>query len=169
MNGFWAVFRKELTQMIRDRGTFFFALFVPVGELILFGVIDMNAKNIPTVVFDQSKTQESRTLVTQFGATSYLQVIGEVNSRQELQHAIVSGVAQVAIEIPPDYARNLASQRQATVSIVIDGSDSTIASQALNAANGVALQENLRRLMARAGTDVQAIDARPEMLFNPDM
>ena len=169
MNGFWAVFRKELTQMIRDRGTFFFALFVPVGELILFGVIDMNAKNIPTVVFDQSKTQESRTLITQFGATSYLQVIGDVHSRQELQHAIVSGDAQVAVEIPPDYARNLAAQRQATVSIVIDGSDSSVASQALNAANGVVLQENLRRLMARAGTDVQSIDPRPEMLFNPDM
>jgi ABC-2 type transport system permease protein len=169
MNGFWAVFRKELTQMIRDRGTFFFALLVPVGELILFGVIDMNAKNIPTVVFDESKTQESRTLITQFGATSYLEVIGEVNSRDELQHAIVSGKAQVAVEIPPDYARNLAAQRQATVSVIIDGSDSSIASQALNAANGVVLQENLRRLMARAGTDVQAIDPRPEMLFNPDM
>jgi ABC-2 type transport system permease protein len=169
MNGFWAVFRKELTQMIRDRGTFFFALFVPVGELILFGVIDMNAKNIPTVVFDQSKTQESRTLITQFGATSYLQIIGEANSRDELQHAIVSGKAQVAVEIPPDYARNLAAQRQATVSVIIDGSDSSIASQALNAANGVVLQEDIRRLMARAGTVEQAIDARPEMLFNPDM
>ena len=49
MNGFWAMFRKELTQMLRDRGTLFFAIAVPVFELILFGVIDMNAKNIPTV------------------------------------------------------------------------------------------------------------------------
>src|ERR1043166_9640025 len=121
MNGFWAVFRKELTQMIRDRGTFFFALFVPVGELILFGVIDMNAKNIPTIVFDQSKTQESRALVTQFGATSYLQVIGEAHSRDELQHAIVAGKAQVAVEIPPDYARNIAAQRQAAGSGIIGG------------------------------------------------
>src|SRR5438309_3397059 len=109
MNGFFAVFRKELTQMIRDRGTLFFALFVPVGELILFGVIDMNAKNIPTIVFDQSQTQESRALISEFGATSYLEVRGEVFSRRELQHAIVAGDAQVAIEIPPDYARNLAA------------------------------------------------------------
>jgi ABC-2 type transport system permease protein len=129
----------------------------------------MNAKNIPTVVFDQSKTQESRTLITQFGATSYLKVVGKAQSRDELQHAIVSGDAQVAVEIPPDYARNLATQRQATVMIVIDGSDSSVASQALNAANGVVLQENIRRLMARTGSNEQAIDARPVMLFNPDM
>jgi ABC-2 type transport system permease protein len=53
--------------------------------------------------------------------------------------------------------------------VIIDGSDSSIASQALNAANGVVLQEDLRRLMARAGSLEQAIDARPVMLFNPDM
>ena len=49
MHGFTAMFRKELTQMLRDRGTLFFALVIPVFELILFGVIDMNARNIPTV------------------------------------------------------------------------------------------------------------------------
>jgi ABC-2 type transport system permease protein len=169
MNGFFAVFRKELTQMIRDRGTLFFALFVPVGELILFGVIDMNAKNIPTIVFDQSQTQESRALISQFGATSYLQVRGEVFSRRELQHAIVAGDAQVAIEIPPDYARNLAANRQANVLVVIDGSDSSVASQALNAANGVILQESVRRLMAQTREGTLPVDAHPLMLFNPDM
>lgn len=169
MNGFTAVFRKELTQMIRDRATLFFALFVPVGELILFGVIDMNAKNIPTVVFDQSRTQESRALISQFGSTTYLRVTREAHSRDELQHAIVAGDAQVGIEVPPDYSRNLASNREADVLVVVDGSDSTVASQALNAANGVILQESLRRLLARARTETLPVDAHPLMLFNPDM
>jgi len=39
MNGFWAIFRKELTQMMRDRTTLLFAIGVPTLELILFGVI----------------------------------------------------------------------------------------------------------------------------------
>src|SRR5205085_9415283 len=97
MNGFWAVFRKELTQMLRDRGTLFFALLVPVAELVLFGVIDMNAKNIGTIVFDQSKTQESRALVQQFLATSLLKLVREAQSHDDLRHAIVAGEAQVAI------------------------------------------------------------------------
>ena len=70
MNGFGAMFRKELTQMLRDRGTLFFAIAVPVFELILFGVIDMNAKNIPTAIFDQSRSQESRRLIEQFARPS---------------------------------------------------------------------------------------------------
>jgi ABC-2 type transport system permease protein len=160
MHGFAAVFRKELTQMMRDRTTMMFALAVPVFELILFGVIDMNAKNIPTVVFDQSRTQESRRLIEQFSATDYLKINGYAQSRGDLQQAIVAGHAQVGVEIPPDYARNLIAGRRADVLVLIDGSDSTVASSALAAANGVILTHSVRDLI---------IEAHPVMMFNPDM
>jgi ABC-2 type transport system permease protein len=168
MTGFVAVFRKELTQMFRDRGTLFFALLVPVLELVLFGVIDMNAKNIPTSVLDLSQTQESRHLVEQFNATGYLRVTRFAGSRAELQHDMVAGRAQVAIEIPPDYARNLAGGRQANVFVAIDGSDSSVASQALSAANGVVLQNNVSALLERTKAK-PPIDVHPLMMFNPDM
>ncbi len=168
MNGFVAVFRKELTQMLRDKGTLMFALAVPVFELVLFGVIDMNAKHIPTIVFDMSNSQESRQLIDQFENTALLDVVGYARSRGDLQQAIVSGRAQVAVEIPPDYARNLAARRQADVLVLIDGSDSSIATQALSAANGVILQQNLAKLLA-SGDFHLPIEPHPVMLFNPDM
>jgi len=169
MNGFWAVIRKELKQMLRDRGTVFFALAVPVFELILFGVIDMNAKHIPTAVFDQSRTQESRLLIQRFQATSYLDVARYVGSRDQLTREIIAGRAQAAVEIPPDYARNLSLGRPATVLVMIDGSDSSVATQALTAANGVLLQEAVRKLLESSGKRELPLDARPTMLFNPDM
>jgi ABC-2 type transport system permease protein len=168
MHGFTAVFRKEVTQMLRDRGTLFFALVIPVFELILFGVIDMNAKNIPTVIFDQSHTQESRQLIDQFENTGYLKIFREVTSRAALQHAVVTGDAQVAVEIPPDYARKLAAGREAAVLVMIDGSDSSVATQALAAANGVVLRKGINDLIATTGQR-PLLDARPVMLFNPDM
>lgn len=167
MNGFVAIFRKELTQMMRDRTTLLFALGVPVFQLILFGTIDMTARDIPTMVLDQSRTQESRLLVEQLQATGYLKLVGQAASRGELQQAIVSGHAQVAVEIPPDYARDLATGRPAGVLVLIDGSDSTVASQALSAANGVVLQESLRKLLERGGQP--GLEAHPMMMFNPDM
>jgi ABC-2 type transport system permease protein len=162
------MFRKEVTQMLRDRGTLIFAIAVPISELILFGVIDMNAKNIPTAVFDQSRTQESRRLIEQFGNTSYLRVTTMVDSRAALQHEIVAGHSQVAIEIPPDYARNLAAKRQADVLIMIDGSDSSVASQALAAANGVVLSDAINKLLDTTAAR-PPIEAHPVMMFNPDM
>jgi drug efflux transport system permease protein len=168
MNGFGAMFRKELTQMLRDRGTLLFAIAVPVFELILFGVIDMNAKNIPTAIFDQSRSQESRRLIEQFGNTSYLRVTELVGSRAALEHQIVAGHAQVAVEIPPDYARNLAANRKANVLVMIDGSDSSVANQALAAANGVVLFNSIQALIEKSRV-VPPVEAHPVMMFNPDM
>lgn len=168
MNGFWAIFRKEITQMLRDRGTLMFAFAVPVFELILFGVIDMNPKNIPTVIFDQSRTQESRRLLDQFRNTSYLQITQSAYSHAEMERIIVAGHAQVGIEIRPDYARDLQLNREANVLVLIDGSDSSIASSALNAANGVVLSNNIDRMLAGSQVIVP-IQAHPVMLFNPDM
>ena len=168
MNGFGAIFRKELRQMLRDRTTLIFSIMVPTLELVLFGVIDMNARNIPTIVFDQSRTQESRQLQEQFEATSFVQIVEQAQSRAELQRAIVAGKAQIAIEIPPDYARNLQSGLQADVLVLIDGSDSTVANQALAATNGVVLQQGVERILSKTGLQ-PPIDAHPIMMFNPDM
>jgi len=169
MHGIVAVFRKELAQMMRDGGTVFFALAVPVFELILFGVIDMTARDIPMAVWDQSRTEQSRQLITRMENTSYVMVTRRVSSRRELERAIVSGQAGVAIEIPPDYARRIIGGRPATVLALIDGSDSTIASQALAAINGVALSGSIRELLAAAKRDGLPLDVRPIMMFNPDM
>jgi ABC-2 type transport system permease protein len=168
VNGFGAMFRKEMTQMLRDRGTLMFAIAVPVFELILFGVIDMNAKNIPTAIFDQSRSQESRRLIEQFGNTSYLHVTTLVDSRAELQHQIIAGHAQVAVEIPPDYARNIVAKRPANVLVMIDGSDSSVANQALSAANGVVLFNSIQNLIEHSHAALP-VDAHPVMMFNPDM
>ena len=60
MRGFLAVLRKEFLHMTRDKGTLRFALILPVFQLILFGLIDTNVKNVPTAIYDQSHTRDSR-------------------------------------------------------------------------------------------------------------
>jgi len=167
MKGFGAIFRKEFTQMFRDRATLVFALALPVFQLVLFGLIDTNVKHVPTVVFDQSRTSESRELLRDFVNTSYFDIVDEVGSREQLRQKIVAGQASVGIEVPPQYARDLVNRRTADVLVLIDGSDSSIAAQALAAANGVVLQQSLRDLIARSGREM-TVEIHPMMLFNPD-
>src|SRR4029079_15333945 len=65
-----AIFWKEFIQMRRDRTTLRMMLGVPVMQLILFGyAITTDVRNLPTVVFDQSRTQESRLLIDRLVAT----------------------------------------------------------------------------------------------------
>jgi len=168
MRGFGAVLRKEALQMIRDTGTLRFALVVPIFQLVLFGLIDTNVRHVPTVVFDQSRTQASRELVADFVNTSYFDVVGYVPSRAALRREIVANRASVGVEIPPDYARRRLYDQPASFLVLIDGSDSTISSQTLGAANGVALNQSLSRVRDKMGIRDLPLEARPTLLFNPD-
>lgn len=168
MRGFVAVLRKEALQMLRDRATLFFALLVPVFELVLFGVIDMTVEDVPTVVWDQSRTAASRELVDLLDATGTFAILGEVGGRAELRKQIVAGHAQVGIEIPPDFARRKLSGESAEFLVLIDGSDSTVSSQALSATTGLALTHSLEAALRAAGGREPALRPHPVMLFNPD-
>jgi ABC-2 type transport system permease protein len=168
MRGFLPVLRKEALQMVRDRGTLRFALLVPALQLVLFGLIDTNVRHVKTAVFDQSRTAESRQLVTDFVNTSFFDVVVEVPSRGALREAIVAGRASVGLEIPPDYARRRVNRDSADVLVLIDGSDSSISAQALAAANGVALSRSVVELLERAGARDISVRIHPVLLFNPD-
>jgi ABC-2 type transport system permease protein len=152
--------------MVRDKGTLRFALLIPAFQLVLFGLIDTNVRHVPTIVFDQSRTAESRQLVSEFVNTSLFDVAGYADSRAAMREKIIAGRASVGIEIPPDYARRRLAGRPADVLVLIDGSDSSISSQALGAANGVALARSLQEL--GVGLDLLPIRVHPLLLFNPD-
>ena len=63
MNRIAAVIRKEFIQMRRDRMTLGIIFMIPLVQLLLFGyAIQTEVKHIPTVVFDQSLSAESRDL-----------------------------------------------------------------------------------------------------------
>ncbi len=168
MRGFRAVLKKEAVQMIRDKGSLRFALMIPAFQLVLFGFIDMNVRHVRTVVFDQSRTEASRTLLRDFMNTSYFDIVAHAPSRAALRKQIVAGRASVGIEIPPDYARRRLNGQPADVLVLIDGSDSTISSQALAASNGLALSRSLEELGTRFGVRDLSIRTHPLLLFNPD-
>ncbi|MFN2385570.1 MAG: ABC transporter permease [Thermoanaerobaculia bacterium] len=169
MRGLGAVLRKEWVQMLRDKGTLRFALALPAFQLVLFGLIDTNVQHVPTAVMDWSRTEESRALLRGFENTSYFDIVAQAASRAELYAMIVAGTVSVGIEIPPDYARHRLAGRPADVLVAIDGSDSTISSQTLAAANGLALARSLEETLGDdAAFENLSLRVHPVMLFNPD-
>lgn len=165
--GLWAVLTKEVIHIRRDPATrFIFA--IPLIELLIFGyAIDMDVKDISTVVFNLDQRRESRELIKEFENTRYFRVTGQVHSREEMEGAIVSGRAKVGILIPPDYSENLTHGRQARVQVLIDGSDSTVATRVLNASQSLGFLKSLQRVGFT--TELMEIDIRPRLLFNPNL
>jgi ABC-2 type transport system permease protein len=161
-----SVARKEVLHLLRDPSTLFFALFIPVLELFMLGyAIDMNVRNIRTVVLDQARTQESRALLRAFETSEDFEVIGTVSTDAALNEAIVKGDAHVGIKIPEDYSRKLQAGETAQILILVDGSVSSVAAEAVNVGNALALRESLRMAL---GDRPLPVESRPRVLFNPD-
>jgi ABC-2 type transport system permease protein len=92
-----------------------------------------------------------------------------VNSLDELTAEIRRGHASVGIQIPPEFTRDLDSGRGASIQVLIDGSNSTTALQALNTSMGITLTRTVRTLLQKSGALTLPIEVRPQMLFNPSM
>lgn len=161
-----SVAQKELLHILRDPTTLFFSLFIPVLEMLMLGyAIDTNVRNVRTVVFDAAQTQESRTLLRSFENTDDFEIVKYVFSDLEMSEEIVAGRAAVGIKIPEDYSRQTAGNGTAQLLVIVDGSQSSVAAEAVNVGNTLALRESLRLAL---GDRPLPVEARPEVLFNPD-
>src|SRR5229473_2385699 len=165
--GFRAVFYKETLHVRRDFGTLFFSLIIPLLQMLLLGFgIDTNIRQINTVVFNADGRQESRELLDRLKNSDTFHLIRYVNSDQEMNNMIIAGKAHVGIKIPVDYSDKLLHKMSAQVLVLIDGSDSSVAGQAINVTTAIGLDESLRR--ALVNNETFAVDMRPKLLFNPD-
>ena len=166
--GFRAVVYKESLHVRRDFATLFFSLIIPLLQMFLLGFgIDTNVRQINTVVYNADGRRESRELLNRLKNSDTFHIVRYVSSDHDLNDVIVSGKCRVGIKIPVDYSDRLIHQMGAQVLVLIDGSDSSVAGQAINVTTAIGLDESLRRALPSGGAAF-AIDMRPKILFNPD-
>ncbi len=167
-SSFVAIFRKEFLHIFRDRGTLILAFSIPLFQLILFGFIDQTVKNVATVVVDQDRSSDSRELIDRLRATRTFHIDHITSSTREAREEIVAARARVGIVIPPDYGAKRTRGTDAKILVLIDGSDSTVSSQALASVNGLVAQTNLEEIERKVPDAKAPLAAQPIILFNPD-
>lgn len=165
-----AMVRKEFVQMRRDPATLRLMLFVPLMQLLIFGyAISTDVRNLPTVVFDQSRSQQSRAFVQRLASTGNFALRGNVASFDEAVQAVNRGRARAAFVLPPTLANDLKRGRPTAIQVLVDASDPTASQNAIGAAQLVGQQINLDAVAARLGQSriTPALDVRVRPLYNP--
>jgi ABC-2 type transport system permease protein len=175
IQGLGAVFYKEVRHMRRDPMAILFALVLPVLQMIILGAaIDTNIRQVRTAVYDASGSamitevsgsSVSRAFLDRLRNSDTFRVYKYVHSDAELNKEMVSGRASVGIKIPVDFDRDLLKGNQAQVLVMVDGSDSNVAGQAVNVSGSIGLDESLRRMMSPGQRT--PIEVRPKLMFNP--
>src|SRR5271154_1023673 len=127
-----AVLRKEFLHIRRDPRSLTLALALPLTMILLFGyALTLDVDRIPTLIYDQNKTPESRELIDQFRGSRYFQIQGSVDSYAPAQRAIDQGAVLLTVAVDRDYAKDLLAGKEANVQLLLDGSDSNTASIAI--------------------------------------
>jgi len=180
--GWWAILTKEFAHIQRERSTLFCMFVVPVVQLLIFGVaLDTQVEHLPTVLYDLDGRAAARELASAFVNTQKFDFVERVLTRDAFERCIRSGRAKVGICIPADFSDHMLRGQQAQVQVLIDGSDSQIATTALNTSNllGTQISLDIAREFANASPRVPARDeagvlslplqVRGRLLYNPNL
>ena len=191
---FWALVLKELRQVRRDRRLMISLILPPTLQVVLFGfALDAEVRNLRLGVVDESRTFESRELISAITDNRTFRLAGWYETTEALGDAVSSGRLDVGVVVPYDFARLRARGRPATVQVLlnaVNANTAQIAQPAVEGAVGWLLarsdqardQTTARARRAQAAGDTgrgldQAVrragaarvEIRPAFLYNPGL
>jgi ABC-2 type transport system permease protein len=170
-----AVTRKEFYHLIRDFRSLYLAFALPLLLILLFGyALSLDVDNVETVVVDHDNTDLSRDFIQHLGASPYFHIGAHLPNTNAATEYLDRGGAILAIIIPPNWTRDIRSDRAAPLQVILDGSDPNFANITRGYVNAFISQYNQKLLISflnRQGMEQikPPISGRIRVWFNEDL
>jgi ABC-2 type transport system permease protein len=174
----WAVVRKEARHILRDRRAFLLVTVSPVFLLLVMAYTFMvDIKNIAVAVMDRDETHLSRRYLAGLGGTGDVLVRYVARDYGDVEHWLMTSQAKAALVIPPGFEADLQAGREASVQVLVEGTDPNTANAVLQQISGYTQQFALGVAMEaarQAGIGVEEktlmpIDLRLRTWYNPTL
>ncbi len=181
MREFYFNFCKELHYIFYDgkgkAGYFIFG--IPLFFTLLFGfVYSPDAlKGMPTVIYDQDQSVASRSLLLAFSDSERFDIVGVVDSEEEMEDYLNREQAMVAVGIPADFAKHIKSGVGTEVLLSVNAKNLMYPNSAMNFAKeiittynigvGKKLVEAIGQVPNQALYTTAPIATRIRILYNP--
>lgn len=113
---------RESLEIMRDPIRFTFALLGSVFLMFIIGYgLTLDVEDLAFAVLDRDQTPESRDYIQNMSGSRYFIEHSPIRSQAKLDQRMVSGELSVALEIPPDFGKDLKRGRTAEVGVWVDG------------------------------------------------
>lgn len=167
--------RKEFAQIFRDRALVFILIWAFTAAIYTSGRgRAMEIINVPTVVYDLSRSPASREFLSHL-QPPYFKMVRHLDSDREITPWLDSGKASIVVVIPPDFQRKVDGTGQANIQVITDGALAMPATIAVAYIAQISSTYSICVLERRAGSrgyalsSLPAIDERVRVQFNPNM
>jgi len=118
----WAYARRETMEILRDPIRLAFSLLGPLILMVTVGYgISFDVEHLAYAAFDQDQSKESRELLENFSGSRYFGEHPDIAVASELDHRLKNGELKVALEIPPNFGKDLLTDKHPEISVWLDG------------------------------------------------
>lgn len=165
---------KELHQIRRDVRALGILLFFPTVLLLLLGyIISMDIKHVSVVVLDEDRTDLSRRFVDHVSVYEQLDVVVHADTSAAMEREVFAGRARIGIHVPRGLERDVLAGGKVPVQVVVDGTNSLIASTASGVLRSLVYAFNLETSASRVQAASAALPGfvvpRVRMYYNPEL
>jgi len=113
--------QKEFRQILRDPAIIRMMFLMPVLQLIVLPqAADYEVKNIRLVVVDHDHSTYSRQMISKITATAYFTLVDYSNSYNQSLAAIESDQADLILEIPAGFEKDVVKESEASLFMAIN-------------------------------------------------
>ena len=172
----WAVTRKEIQHILRDRATLILVLFTPLALLLLMAyALTVDLKDIPIAVLDYEKSPTSTVFVEKLTAGEDLLLFAHARNMDEIESMLVKGQVKAALVIGPNFSADLLSLSGLDLQVIIDGTEPESGEFAVDHIGWraeEAIDELLSVQMQAMGINLQTLqplDLRVRSWYNPSL
>ncbi|RLJ32652.1 ABC-2 type transport system permease protein [Chryseobacterium sp. 7] len=120
------ILRKEFRQIFRDKTILAMMFVMPVVQLIIMPLAaNFEVKNVNVAYVDHDHSSYSQKLLHKITSSGYFKLAGNPNSYKNGLKMIEEGNADLVLEIPPGFERNLVREGSQKVNLSVDAINGT--------------------------------------------
>lgn len=169
------IVQKEFIQIFRNKSMLPIIFVMPLVQLlILVNAATFEMKDIRMLVVDRDQSSYSRQLTRKFEGSPFYEIIGYSQSEKQADKALRKNDADVILEIPNNFEKNLKKEQQAKVQLVINAINGTAAALT----NGYSMQiigDFNRNILVEQGSvsaissPLKTINTTVSFWYNPEL
>ena len=138
----WTVFKKEISQLRRNRLLVRIIVIAPIIQLFILGyAATFEVKNMPIAIYDEDKSSFVREIVDALNSTETFKVALHLENLNQIDYVLKRGTANIVVIFRHGFERKIMRGEKVELPIIIDGTNANSATIAMGFMSSIVMDK----------------------------